>query len=61
MLKAQGLPPRFADDVAVLAREVAAGSMATTTPAVRDLTGGTPRTFDQFITDNGPALRAALA
>jgi uncharacterized protein YbjT (DUF2867 family) len=38
-LKARGLPPQFADDVAELARGVADGSLAATTPAVRDLTG----------------------
>jgi NAD(P)H dehydrogenase (quinone) len=60
MLKAQGLLPRFADDVAVLSREVAAGSMATTTAAVQDLTGHAPGTFDRFVADNRRALQAAF-
>jgi NAD(P)H dehydrogenase (quinone) len=60
-LKARGLPAQFADDVAELGREVAAGSLAPTTPAVRDLIGRPPRTFDQFIAANVQALRAAFA
>jgi uncharacterized protein YbjT (DUF2867 family) len=60
-LKAGGLPPGFADDVAALAHEVSDGSLAATTPAVRDLTGRTPRTFDQFIAANLPALRTAFS
>lgn len=59
-LKTRGLPARFADDVVALGREVAQGSLAVTTPAVRDLTGRTPRTFDQFIAANLQALRAAF-
>lgn len=58
-LKARGLPPRFADDVAGLGREVADGSLAATTPAVRDLTGRPPRTFDQFAAANRQALQRA--
>lgn len=57
-LKAQGLPPQFADDVAVLSEEVATGSLATTTSAVLDLTGRAPRTFDEFLADNREALRS---
>jgi NAD(P)H dehydrogenase (quinone) len=60
MLKARGLPAGFADDVAALAGEVADGSLAATTPAVRDLTGRAPRTFDQFINANRAALEAAF-
>lgn len=56
-LKARGLPPQFADDVAALGREVADGSLAATTSAVRDLTGRPPRTFDQFITAHHQALQ----
>jgi NAD(P)H dehydrogenase (quinone) len=59
-LKARGLPAGFADDVAALAGEVAGGALAVTTPAVRDLTGRAPRTFDQFITANVTAMEAAL-
>ena len=59
-LKTRGLPAGFADDVATLAGEVAGGALAVTTPAVRDLTGRAPRTFDQFITANVTALEAAL-
>jgi NAD(P)H dehydrogenase (quinone) len=59
-LKAQGLPGAFAEDIATLSREVAAGSMTTTTPDVYNLTGRAPRTFDQFIAANREALRAAF-
>jgi NAD(P)H dehydrogenase (quinone) len=59
-LRARGLPARFADDVAALAREVADGSLAPATPGVRDLTGRDPGTFDQFIAVNREALRAAF-
>jgi uncharacterized protein YbjT (DUF2867 family) len=54
-LTTRGLPAGFADDVATLAGEVAGGALA-----VRDLAGGAPRTFDQFITANMTALEAAL-
>jgi NAD(P)H dehydrogenase (quinone) len=56
-LKAQGLPPRFADDVAALLEEVATGSLAATTTAVKGLTGREPRTFDEFLANNRDALR----
>jgi NAD(P)H dehydrogenase (quinone) len=59
-LKTRGLPAGFADDVAALASDVAGGALAVTTPAVRDLTGRAPRTFDQFITANLTALEAVL-
>jgi uncharacterized protein YbjT (DUF2867 family) len=59
-LRAQGLPGPFADDIAMLSREVAAGSMTMTSPDVRNLTGRAPRTFDQFIAANREALRAAF-
>jgi uncharacterized protein YbjT (DUF2867 family) len=60
-LKARGLPPQCADDVAELARGVADGSLAATTPAVRDLTGRPPRTLDQFIAANRQSLNAHSA
>jgi NAD(P)H dehydrogenase (quinone) len=59
-LKARGLPAQFADDIATLGREVADGSLAATTPAVHDLTGRAPRTFDQFIAANLRELQAAF-
>ncbi|GAA3236629.1 NmrA family NAD(P)-binding protein [Nonomuraea helvata] len=59
-LRSQGLPARFADDVAELSRNVAAGSLAATTTAVRDLTGRAPRTFAQFLAANAEALRGGL-
>jgi NAD(P)H dehydrogenase (quinone) len=59
-LKAHGLPAQFADDVAALGVEVAGGSLTATTPAVRDLTGRAPRTFDQFIAANLQALQTAF-
>lgn len=59
-LKAQGLPGSFADDIATLSYEVAAGSITATTPHVRNLTGRAPRTFDQFIAANREALHAAF-
>jgi uncharacterized protein YbjT (DUF2867 family) len=60
-LVGRGLPASFAGDVAALAAEVADGSLAATTPAVRDLTGRAPRTFDEFLVANSPALHAAFA
>jgi NAD(P)H dehydrogenase (quinone) len=56
-LAAQGLPAGFAADVAELYAEVAAGSLASTTTAVEDLTGARPRTFDEFLAglDTGQA------
>jgi NAD(P)H dehydrogenase (quinone) len=59
-LKVRGLPAWFADDVAALSGEVADGSLAATTSAVRDLTGRAPRTFDQFVAANFQALQAAF-
>ncbi|MFD0689742.1 NmrA family NAD(P)-binding protein [Actinomadura fibrosa] len=59
-LRAQGLPAGFADDLAELCREVAAGSLEATTSAVRELTGREPRTFARFLADNADALRASL-
>jgi NAD(P)H dehydrogenase (quinone) len=60
-LRTQGLPARFADDVAELSRQVASGSLEATTTTVRDLTGREPRTFAQFLTANVQALRSGLA
>jgi uncharacterized protein YbjT (DUF2867 family) len=59
-LRSRGLPAAFADDVAALGAEVAGGSLAAATSAVRDLIGRPPRTFDQFVADNRPALAAAF-
>ncbi|WP_433430228.1 NmrA family NAD(P)-binding protein [Nonomuraea sp. CA-141351] len=59
-LRSQGSPAQFADDFAELCREVAAGSLAATTTAVRDLTGRSPRTFAEFLAANAEALRAGL-
>jgi len=60
-MTSQGLPRRFAEDLAVLVKEVAAGSQAMTTAAVRDLTGHAPRTFDDFLADNLQHLRAVAS
>lgn len=59
-MAAQGLPRRFGEDLAVLVKEVAAGSQAVTTTAVQDITGRPPRAFDDFLAANPEALRAAL-
>ncbi|EIV92069.1 SDR family oxidoreductase [Frankia sp. QA3] len=59
-LTSQGLPPQFADDVAVLLQGVASGILAPTTTAVQDLTGRAPRTFDDFLAANHQALAALL-
>ncbi|GCD97824.1 SDR family oxidoreductase [Embleya hyalina] len=56
-LEAQGVPRRFADDVAHLWADVGTGSMAATTPAVEHLTGREPRTFVAFLAANRNALR----
>ncbi|TWF80320.1 NmrA-like family protein [Pseudonocardia hierapolitana] len=60
-LRAHGLPERFSADVAALAADVAAGALAGTTPAVRELTGFPPRTFSQFLADHALALRQAMS
>lgn len=57
-MTSEGLPRQFAEDLALLVKEVAAGSQATTTTAVRDVTGRPPRTFDDFLTANLQSLRA---
>ncbi|WP_190086432.1 NmrA family NAD(P)-binding protein [Streptomyces longisporoflavus] len=57
-MRSQGLPPRFADDIAFLVKEVAAGSQATITTTVRDITGRPARTFDDFLAANLQSLRA---
>ncbi|MFJ1460364.1 NAD(P)H-binding protein [Nocardia sp. N2S4-5] len=49
-LVAQGIPAAFAADVAALYAEVAGGSLAETTSAVRDLTGRPATTFAEFLT-----------
>ncbi len=59
-LKSQGLPPRFVEDVAILLKEVASGSLATTTSAVQDLTGRPARAFEDFLAANHQALQALL-
>jgi uncharacterized protein YbjT (DUF2867 family) len=59
-LRSRGLPAAFADDIAALGAEAADGSLAETSPAVRELTGRAPRTFDQFIEASRPALAAAF-
>ncbi|GAA2208959.1 SDR family oxidoreductase [Nonomuraea monospora] len=59
-LREQGLPAGFADGVSVLSQEVASGALAATTTAVQDLTGRPARTFEEFLTANVDALRAAL-
>ncbi|MEW9554842.1 NAD(P)H-binding protein [Nonomuraea sp. NPDC050783] len=59
-LRSQGLPAGFAADVAELCREVATGSLAATTTAVRELTGREPRAFARFLADNAGALRDGL-
>ncbi|MCX4399174.1 hypothetical protein OG887_02370 [Streptomyces sp. NBC_00053] len=48
-LRVQGLPGWFVDDLLRLYADMAAGSMAEVTTAVRDLTGCPPRTFDEFL------------
>ncbi|WP_106403272.1 NmrA family NAD(P)-binding protein [Actinocorallia populi] len=58
-MTSQGLPRRFAEDLAYLVKEVAAGSQTATTTTVRDITGRPPRTFDAFLTANLQPLRAA--
>jgi NAD(P)H dehydrogenase (quinone) len=48
-LTAQGLPPQFAADVVELWTDVVAGTLSGITSTVRDLTGRSPRTFDEFL------------
>jgi uncharacterized protein YbjT (DUF2867 family) len=51
-LVAQGLPESFAADVAFLFVRLGTGLAAEVTPAVRELTGRDPRSFDQFLADD---------
>lgn len=51
-LVGQGMPGHFADDVATLWAQVAAGSLSGVTSAVKELTGCEPRTFEQFLAHN---------
>lgn len=53
-LASNGLPARFAQDVATLFAE---GRLAPTTDAVADLTGRPPRTFDDFLRENAETIR----
>ncbi|QMU68293.1 SDR family oxidoreductase [Streptacidiphilus sp. P02-A3a] len=55
-LTAQGLPARFAADVAALWTEVGDGSLAATTDEVRNLTGRDPRSFADFLAANRAAF-----
>lgn len=48
-IKAQGLPPQFAEDVATLWAQVSDGSLAPVTTTVQDITGRPPRTFDAYL------------
>ncbi|MCZ4125368.1 NmrA family NAD(P)-binding protein [Streptomyces sp. H39-S7] len=56
-LTAQGVPARFAADVADLWADVGTGSLAATTQEVKNLTGREPRTFAEFLTANRAAFR----
>ncbi|GAA4969322.1 NmrA family NAD(P)-binding protein [Pseudonocardia tropica] len=55
----QGVPVRFAGDVATLCRDVATGVLAGTTGTVAALTGRAPRTFAAFAAAHAEALRRA--
>ncbi|WP_067682229.1 SDR family oxidoreductase [Nocardia miyunensis] len=56
-LVAQGVPARFAADVAALYAEVAGGALAGITSAVRDLTGRPATTFAEFLARERDLLR----
>lgn len=58
-LTAQGVPAQFALDVAHLWADVGTGSLAATTPEVKNLTGREPRTFAEFLAANEAAFRRA--
>ncbi|WP_406392491.1 hypothetical protein [Streptomyces sp. NBC_00887] len=55
-LRAQGVPAQFALDVAHLWADLATGSLAATTPEVKNLTGREPRTFAEFLAANRAAF-----
>ncbi|KIF71733.1 NmrA family protein [Streptomyces sp. AcH 505] len=57
-LTVRGVPARFAADVAELWGAVGRGAQATTTTAVRELTGHEARTFAEFVRRHRDALRA---
>ena len=58
---ADGLPPMLADAIVAIFAAQRAGSMASTTDAVRDLTGREPRTIAQFAEDFAGMFAPAAA
>lgn len=48
-LRTQGLPDWFVDDLLLLYADIASGGLSEMTTAVEDLTGRSPRTFDEFL------------
>jgi uncharacterized protein YbjT (DUF2867 family) len=57
---ADGLPPMVADAIVAIFAAQRAGSMTTTTDAVRELTGRDPRTITGFARDYAGAFGAAV-
>ena len=49
LLREQGLPDWFVDDLLWLYAEMASDGLSEVTTTVRDLTGREPRTFDAFL------------
>jgi uncharacterized protein YbjT (DUF2867 family) len=57
-LKQMGLPAWFTDQMALLAAYNRTGALARTTPAIAELTGSAPGTFEQFVRDHRAAFGA---
>jgi uncharacterized protein YbjT (DUF2867 family) len=58
-MTADGLPPMVADAIVAIFADQRTGSMAGTTPALRDLIGREPRTITDFARDHAGMFRAA--
>ena len=54
---AAGTPPAYAEALADLNRHISEGKMSRVTPAVKELTGRDPVSFEQFVRDHAAALR----
>lgn len=59
-LVGNGIPTRFADDIATLCADVATGALAETTDAVAAMTRNAPRSFSAFADAHANELRRAV-
>ena len=59
-MTAAGIPPMVADAIVAIFADQRTGSMAGTTPALRELIGREPRTIADFARDHAGMFRAAV-